>query len=231
MKHLLAFIIVIGIGSLCFAQQAKVIKVKGQQAIVEFPDDVKPKVGQVVEVGPGGSSTANTANLDAGIPGVGGRDHTVGISAAQFSYFNSSVTNKNTTALQLQGRFGWNLGQFEVGPIVGLSYSSTESISAMSFGGGGFVDVNLTPNQPGVDFVFGIGAEGMASSISQKVLSKETSSTEMTAAGGGFVKWFIPRTTVALRGDLDFYYDRITLGSTNTDTTGPLLKAGFQVYF
>jgi hypothetical protein len=232
MKHVLAALIVVMSGSVCFAQQAKIIKVKGQQAIVDFPADVKPQVGQILELGttapPPASEPVVRETISTTEPQ---RRFTAGIQALSLSYLNNSVSNKYTTAISLEGRGGMNQGQLEFGPILGLGYRSTDNYTYSQYYGGGFIDINLVPNRPGTALIYGIGGQGTIGSTTEKVYSKETNTTEYVGEGGPFLKWFIPKTTVALRSDGVFYYQRKSSGSTNEDNVGALVKAGFQVYF
>ena len=207
------------------ASQATVIKVKGRQAIVQFPADYVPAAGDKVEVAP--AEGMNTP-ID---PSSGSRAHTIGVSANISLISNSSSGNSgsssSSTNINVTGLYGWNFEIIEVGPTLGLSYKSSNGASATSFQGGGFIDYNLLPNKAGVKFVAGVGAQAYVGSSSP---SSGSSTSLLGIAGGGQFKWFCFGHQTALRGDLLADYER--QGSTITTTqTGVVMKLGIQTYF
>lgn len=207
------------------AQQARILKVKGQQAIVQFPPGTKPQVGQMLDVG-----SDATVGMNAGSAGAGARDNSIGV-ATELSFKNNSSSSKTTTAFSLAARYGWNMVDWEIGPSGLLSYRSIDGISATAFGIGGFFDYNLVPNVPGTEMVYGVGTE--VSFLSSSTSTSSVSTTVIDLFVGGFLKYFALKNTVALRGDAGLEYDRT--GRSNTSTTdantGLVIKGGLQVYF
>lgn len=226
MKYILMSLLMFTVGSVSFAQEAKVIKVKGQQAIVTFPSGVKPQVGQTIDLGGGGVSGES-----AGV-GTGSRNNVIDVSG-EFSIMNNSSTSQTTTALSLSGRYGWNMETMEYGPIVGLAYESAPGSSSRTLAAGGFFDFNFTPNKSGVRGVMGVTGDAQFGQISQQIASTaESTSTVMNFFVGGTYKYFGFADNVAIRGDAGLEYDRTTPSSgTASTSTGLMTRLGLSFYY
>lgn len=210
-----------------FAQQAKVLKVQGRKAIVQFPEESRPRVGQVLEIGgpvsiDGGSRTSHATGDRAMI--VGG--------SAELSNLTSSGASSSATRLGLDARYGWNKGEMEYGAIGGVTYYSTAASSSRRLEVGGFFDYNLVPNTPGTEIVYGGAALGKFGSLSSSAGNNEISGTLMTLEIGGQLKWFPLGNTVAVRGDLLYRIESVsdTVKAMATGS-GLVAKAGFYIYY
>lgn len=230
MKHLLNFLLVfasMGAASLAHAQQAKVIKVKGQQAIVQFPNGTAPMVGQTIDLNGGGEGGGASM---AAVPGS--REHLIALSMNLGAY--SSSAGGSRTEFALVGRYGWNMKIMEFGPIVQLGYLSLPGQSTRTIGGGGYFDFNFVENNPGVPFIYGVGAEAFYKQLNTSYASGATDSTEgdLELIAAGNVKWFGLNDHIALRGDagLDIQRSSVNSGATTT-LTGLLIRGGIAVYF
>ncbi|MBL7688973.1 MAG: hypothetical protein JNJ49_13135 [Bdellovibrionaceae bacterium] len=206
------------------AQQAKVLKVQGKKAIVQFPDDVKPRVGQLIEVGEGQSEGSMTAGH-----GAGSREMIVGGSAS-FTSLTTSSSSTSTSTLDLSGRYGWNKGEMEYGGLGSFYYTSTTGSSSRTIGVGGFFDYNVVPNTAGTELVYGAGAEALYAMVSTTTGSAETSATTLRFQGGGQMKWFPFGNTVAVRGDVVYRFQQ-NGGTTSSTTSGLVALGGLYVYF
>lgn len=204
---------------LAFGQTAKVLKVKGRNAVVAFPEGHEPEVGDTISLKKGGERT-----------GTGSRDYTLGLSGS-LAMISDSRTSKNTTTLAVDGRFGWNMAQYEAGPIGEFRYSTADDRSSRTLGLGGFFDFNFIPNVAGEELVYGAGVEGTYGQSTVTTASVENSSTEMAFFGGLFAKWF-GLGNFGVRGDAGYEYVRAnTQSGTTVTSSGFLVKAGLQVYF
>lgn len=211
------------------AQQAKVVKVQGRKAIVQFPDDIKPKVGQTFDVGGGVSMGGGGGN--------GSRAMIVG-GSAELSSLTTSTSSTSATALAVSGRYGWNKGQMEYGGIAGLTYSSSPGTSSRLLEVGGFFDYNMDPNDPGVEMVYGFGGLAKLGSAAATTGNTESTGMKMTFEGGGQLKWFPFGNSVAVRGDAVYRFisnngQALTGSATNTSNTvtGFVIYGGLYVYF
>ena len=210
-----------------FGQQAKVIKVKGKQAIVAFPDGMAPQVGQLLNISDG----SNDVSMKA--PSAGSRGHQIGfladISMVSSSTNGQSATNTSLSATNL--KYGWNQGIMEYGPTGVLSYSTGGGQTSTTIGGGGFFDYNLVPNKIGNDFVWGFGG---SAGISQTSVSNgfSTSTTAYDLFGGAQAKYFPFGNSIAVRADagLDYSSSSTSPGFTST-SVGLHVKGGLSAYF
>ena len=139
MKHLLSSLLVFA--PMLFvltaqAQQAKVIKVKGQQAIVQFPAGTAPVVGEMIPVGgsaevEGGGHTAR-----------GSRAHSLSVlgslsTASVKTEQGGTSISSSKTIFEVSGLYGWNLEIMEFGPLLSLHYDTQAGITNKIFGVGG----------------------------------------------------------------------------------------------
>jgi hypothetical protein len=214
----------VGLSSVASAQQAKVVKVSGKKAIVQFPDDARPRVGQMIDLGGGGeSSSGGGGGSDSRAMVIGG--------SAELSNLSTSGSSTSTTTLGATARYGWNAGDMEYGPLGVLEYETRTGYSKRTLGAGGFFDYNLVPNVPGTELVYGLGAEGQFASVSETTGNAEASSTQMTFQGGGQVKWFPLGNSVAIRGDAVYRYTSVSVAGVSANISGLVIKAGFYIYF
>ncbi|MDX9731949.1 MAG: hypothetical protein RBT63_09275 [Bdellovibrionales bacterium] len=202
------------------AQQAKVVKVQGRRAIVQFPDEARPTVGQTLELG--GKAVSSSG-------GSGSREQIIGGAASLDSI--SSGGGSSTSSLSVEGRYGWNKEIMEYGGLAVLHYSSSAGSSARHMGIGGFFDFNLVPNVAGTEFVYGAGAVASYGSTSTAVGAAETTGSIMAFEGGAQVKWFPLGNSVAIRGDAIYKYESISRGAVSGSSSGLGAKIGFYVYF
>ena len=233
MKHLLIALLVFAMAPFAQAQTAKVIKVKGQQAIVQFPSGTVPQVGQQMNVGPG--AVADSSGEP--VAGMGSRGNLIGLGLNQLYFLSNSQTSgastsKSRTGIKLNGRYGWNSGRMEYGPIATLEYESSDNSSVRVMAIGGFFDYNFTPNVSGVKSIYFAGADLSFGQEGTKIGPSDTTSTVIKGFVGGGIKWFGISDNFALRGEAGFYMDRSTPDSNNTVTNaGAMLRAGIANYF
>jgi hypothetical protein len=260
MRHLLIALLVIGNGSLVFAEQARIIKIKGNQAIVQFPPDAKFEVGQAVEIAGHDSSYARsnageaksyTLGLSGSLTSLSLDESRSNVSPAGYSTLFPS-TSKSSTTGSLVARFGWNRSLIEFGPLLETQLGLSGWDQRKAFLAGGFFDFNFAPNNGSNTFIYGVGAEGEVGYltgtytvlVNSANVDVTTSGPKYKGAGGVFVKWFAHQLPVAVRVDLQYSYDRTTenwsapattntsvTGSTTSTTSGVVGKLGMQVYF
>lgn len=208
------------------AQTAKVVKVSGKKAIVQFPDDARPRVGQTIDLSGGGGG-------DMGGGGGGGSRATIIGGSAALSNLTTTLGSNSAseTKLDVSARYGWNMGVMEYGAVAGFSYESEPATSKRILSAGGFFDYNLVPNTVGTMLVYGLGAEGTFGSTSDTTASNTTSGTSLTLQAGGQMKWFPLGNDVAIRGDFVYSYNSIPEAGTSRTISGFVVQGGLYVYF
>lgn len=230
-QFLAATIATIGLFSVApaFAQQAKVIKVQGKKAIVQFPDDARPHVGQMLELGSSGA--VSMSGTSGGGGGTGSRAMIVG-GSAELSSLTPSGGSTSTTKFAVDGRYGWNKDVMEYGALASILYSSTTGSSFRNLSAGGFFDYNLVPNTPGTEIVYGGMAVGKFGSAATSAGSAEVSGTVMTLEFGGQLKWFPLGNSVAIRGDVLYRLESVSDSiKASSSGSGLVARGGLYVYF
>lgn len=209
-----------------FSQQAKVVKVQGRRAIVQFPDDARPRVGQIIDLSAGGTSISG-----GGSSNTGDRSKIIG-GSAELSNLTPSGSSTSGTVFAVEGRYGWNNGMMEYGALGSLTYASSTATSLRILSVGGFFDYNLVPNTPGTEIVYGGAALGKFGQISLTTGATERSGTLMTIEVGGQLKWFPLGNTVAVRGDVLYRMESVSDTVRGfASGSGLVAKAGLYVYF
>ena len=214
------------INSEASAQQAKVVKVQGKKAIVQFPDDARPRVGQIIELG-GGDGVVSMSHSSGGA----GRAMIIG-GSAELSSLTASGASSSTTRLALDARYGWNKGEMEYGGIGRVDYASATATSRRALEVGGFFDYNLVPNTAGTEIVYGGAATAKFGSLSSSAGGTEITGTLMTLEVGGQMKWFPLGNSVAVRGDLLYRIESVSdTVKALAGGSGLVAKGGFYIYF
>lgn len=204
------------------AQSFKVLKVKGNKAIIQFSRGETLEKGESYSVSGEGPSESGSSG--------GARGKTVSFSSDLFTGSTSSGNGASSsrTSFDVAGRYGWNDGMMEYGPIASIAYLSIGGASTRAIGVGGFFDYNLVENKPGVDLVYGAGAQA---AIGQSSDSGGESGSLFTLDGGGQLKWFPFGHDTAIRLDAGLRYQRTSVSNITTTTTGLAIAAGLQTYF
>lgn len=207
------------ISSVSFAQQIRVLKVKGNKAMVEF-SGATLSPGKAYNLG-GGSSSSRARVASGSFIFHSGTDSATGTTGS---------TSASSSELNLVARYGWNMEQYEAGPI--LLYrnvdSNYQSVHYTSIGVGGFFDYNFTPNRMSESTIWAVTGEGTYGTFTPKSGSGGNS---MGLFAGGTLKWFGLTSSTALRADLGYDYQKITVGSSSINASGFTLRTGIATYF
>jgi hypothetical protein len=160
------------------------------------------------------------------------KQNTLGVDLAKVYVRNTLGTDNSAAGFSLLGNFGWNLGEFEFGPVIGASIEKGSIQTTTTITGGGFLDYNIEPNNGSQGLIYGIGTRGTIEYLETKVSEGSASFSNVTLfQAGPFIKWFLVKSLIALRGD--FVYESVSshLYQTTATDVGFTGKAGLQVYF
>jgi hypothetical protein len=230
-----AYLIIIGVvllASSAHAQTFRVKKVKGNRAVIELPKGVTLDEGSKYSIDASGVKEEMSLG-----DGSGTCAHTLGL---EFVFSSTSVETKtaiatsktNTSDFNVLGMYGWNTGQMEYGPILGLDWDKTGSTSTRTFSLGGFFDYNLIPNKVGTDLVYGVGGVlSLEFGSSDNSIGSSSSTNGYEFRAGPFLKWFGLGSSTCVRGDAVLDYDHTKTSTRETTETGIKLLAGLQTYF
>jgi hypothetical protein len=224
------------LSSAAHAQSFKVVKVKGNKAVIELPKGITLEKGEryTIDAEKSGESAAEVTSED-----TGSRARVVGGEADLFVGSTNRKTPTRSTSesgmqFSIAGKFGWNTGQLEYGPLLALAYESDSDSKNRTIAIGGFFDYNFTPNTFGVETIYGLGAMLSVGQIATETSASRTttdSSTILSFFAGPFAKWFVFGHSTCLRGDLGLRYSSLSEDSTTTTTTGLGGSVGFETYF
>ncbi len=234
---MIAVMSVISLSSIGQADQPRIIKVKGQQAIVQFPQGTTPIVGE--SLSPGGSGSSDSGSHS----GAGSRDHSLRMTIADLGIYTVSNGGGSRTQFDFatgsqagptyEVAYGWNLQNMEFGPVATLQYFSKTGESDRNINAGGFFDFNFVPNVIGQTFIYGVGAEVTFGQQTQTLAGGTDQTTSLLDLELlGTAKWFGLSDHFAVRGDAGFDMNRSTPPSgTATTATGLLIRASLAGYF
>ena len=218
MKQLVVILALFGLTVQAQAQKIKVRKVKGNQAIVQFTQAAPLVTGGVYEL----SSSDEFDDVHTG------RDRLVGLDLS-FKTLNveSDSGNASKTVFTMNAKFGWNLGNFEVGPKIQFESADDAGAKTSLLAAGGFGDFNMIPNAEGETFTYGVGAQlafgtRTSSSVDYNLLDGKL---------GPFAKWFPYGGTFAIRGDLLYGYQTQSSSDFDITESGLIFTAGITNYF
>ena len=217
-KKFILMTILLTLSSQAFAQKIKVRRVKGNQAVVEFSGGSLQQ-GQAYEL--------VQDEFSEGSSSASHRRYLVNLNFSLENTKSDASGAQNETDLSLSGRFGWNFGQFEFGPMLSYSSDMTGSITLNTLIAGGFADFNLIPNAPGEIFIYGIGGTAGAG---QREGSGSTISL-MSFTVMPFVKWFPTGGDLGFRIDAGYAYQKLGASGGDVTVTGIVATAGIIGYF
>lgn len=218
MRQLLLIALLTSFAAPSFAQKIKVRKVKGNTAIVESTGPLRP--GAVYDL-----ISPNDFSEDMGSTP---RKYLVGLNFVLTNTKSDAANSTNETDINLAIKFGWNLGTYELGPLVNYTMNHSNDVTQTTWKVGGFADYNFIPNVSGEAFIWGLGATG---SFGNWDKGNGTKVDIVDVFGGPFAKWFPTSSVVGFRVDLGFSYRRQTTTAGNATASGLASSAGIFAYF
>ena len=201
------------------AERAVIQQMKGRRAIIQFEKDIPFSVGQKIYLN---SEDGTELGVQKELRNPLERKNSISF-AAELS--SADTTPKATTAYAISGRYGWNMERYEYGPIGVFTFTKSTASSELSrYEFGGFFDLNMIPNKPGEDFIWGGYGEATIGSVKIGTAS-DKNLTVFT--GGAFAKWFIFSPMLAFR--INGFYSNEKQGSAARNITG--FEFGLTHYF
>lgn len=110
------------------------------------------------------------------------------------SFFKSDQLQEHM--IDLEGRYGWNFGDYELGPLMHIHLLDEGAGFNTDISLGGYFDYNLVSNVASEDFIYGLTAQGYGGN---REFTNGASSQIFAFGGGGYLSWFLMRSTAALR--------------------------------
>lgn len=110
------------------------------------------------------------------------------------SFFKSD--NLQEHQIDIEARYGWNYGDYEIGPLLHISLLDEGAGFNTDFYVGGYFDYNFNENVVSTDSVLGLTAQGYGGN---REFTNGSSSQIFSFGGGGFYTMYLMRSTTALR--------------------------------
>jgi hypothetical protein len=190
------------------ATQVKVMRKKGKYAIVSF-EGPSPEPGTVFNVQDPSQDFSENPSTPSG-----GRSNLFDFSTA----LAKPLIEDGGFSFSTSARYGWNLGQIEVGP--GLSFSKSTGVP-VGFGLLGFLDFNFFENTVKESFVPGLS------------LTADFTRLGANSFGGSFGVfgkfWFLRASQSALRVEAKFALSKVS--GLDGMFKAISLGAGIETYF
>jgi hypothetical protein len=225
------------------SSEIRVMRADGQRAIVQFPAGVQPEQGKTYTLSDGSRKASSSA-------GAGSRKWLLGGNVS-FASTGGSITTtidgeKETVksddslkTLTASPSFGYNFGRFEVGPSLGLNYTSDGEDSATTIALGGFFEGNIFSNEVGTQLVPFVRGDAMFGTQMQSNAEEGAVSPKVyTLIGSGGVKYFLsPESKSALRVQGGFSWVGVSTAvgengdSVRVNAYGPFVSFGVATYF
>lgn len=214
---LLGITLCLTFSSPAYAQKIRVLKTKGNQAVVEFSGgSLQP--GRAYELSSESFFEAASSS----------RNYVIHLNF-NFNNLNSDAAGASSeTDFNLAAQVGWNKGTFEFGPLVSFYSSGDSANTTTNTQLGAFSDFNMLPNVPGEPFIYGVGGSVRLGQIDTGVGAKTDT---MGFFLGPFAKWFPTSGPLGFRADFGYAYQKSSGGIGDTTATGLSANAGIIGYF
>ncbi|MES2803397.1 MAG: hypothetical protein V4654_12960 [Bdellovibrionota bacterium] len=142
------------------------------------------------------------------------------------SFFKSD--NLQEHQIDVEARYGWNYGDYEVGPLIHINLLDEGAGFNTDFYVGGYFDYNLSANVVGADAVYGLTAQGFGGN---REFTSGSSSQIFAFGGGGFLSWYLMNSSTALRFEGLIMQKKIATSSTSSNVLGFSGKMIFAFYY
>lgn len=203
--------------SMASAQKIRVLKIKGNQAMVEFSGG-SLKQGNAYELSTESFFEASSSP----------RNYVIHLNFNLNTLNSDAAEASSETDFNVVTQAGWNKGLYEFGPLLSFSSSGDNANTTTSLQLGVFGDLNLLPNLPGELFVYGVGGSFRMGQVDTGAGAK---SDTLGFFIGPFAKWFPTGAPVGFRADVGYAFQRISSGAGDTTATGLSATAGIIGYF
>ena len=142
------------------------------------------------------------------------------------SFFKSDQLQEHM--IDLEGRYGWNFGDYELGPLMHIQLLDEGAGFNTDIYLGGYFDYNLVSNVASEDFIYGLTAQGYGGN---REFTNGASSQIFAFGGGGYLSWFLIRSTTALRIEGLVQQKKIATSVASSNVLGFTGKMLLSFYF
>ncbi|MCC7403651.1 MAG: hypothetical protein IT288_04555 [Bdellovibrionales bacterium] len=218
-----------------FGQQVKVLKVKGDKAVIKIPKDMDISKGQTLTIG--GDGEEGDGEGGGAAKGSGSRNTALALGfemtsmSSETELASGAKTSGDSNEIALDVTYGWNKGWAEYGPVFGYESSDNGTTKRTGFSLGGYFEYNFKTNKPGEWMIPAAGAQ-----LAWSQLSSETNSA--SADGNGPMiqiyfscKMFPWSDNFAIAPILGYRMVNYDFSAYKTSMSGLVLAASLMGYF
>lgn len=142
------------------------------------------------------------------------------------SFFKAD--NLQEHQIDIEARYGWNYGDYELGPLVHINLLDEGAGFNTDIYVGGYFDYNLNPNVASEDTVYGLTAQAFGGN---REFTNGSSSQIFIFGAGGFLTWYLAGSTTALRFEGLAEQKKIATSTTSSSVFGFAGKMLLTFYF
>lgn len=219
-KYFLKLIILTASLQLNAATHIKVLKVKGNNAIIQSSEQLYPGDSFYLQEDP--LSQKVTYNQSAGFKS---RKNSLMLGGS-YTYFKADTVQD--TRASVQGRYGWNFVTIEPGLVIEASMVNSGPGPTTDLLAGGYFDYNLVPNRDPKSILYGFFALGTGG---VKLFSDGGSTNLLKLDLGFFSTLFFQDSSSAIRLEGFAGYQQIDAATSQTNLIGGGFRAFFVHYF
>lgn len=201
------------------AQNIKILKVKGNKAIIE--SNTLLIEGDEYNLEPKRFSE----DVSYSNQGLRSRKNSISLGASLETIQSSSNSGE---IISLNLRYGWNFSTIEIGPYAKYESNNIYGVQSSAYAIGGFLDYNLKPNKDGQQLIWGGTATLGFGSLNA---GAGTGTNILGVFLGGFNKWFIFGPQGALRSELGYKYEQRSRASSSTSSNGFIANLLISFYY
>lgn len=205
-----------------YAQKIKIKKAKGTSAIIE--SSIPLEEGQVYDL----VVESIAQEVDYKSMGLKPRQNSFSFGG---TFQNLSGSNYQNTNTSLQLRYGWNFSYLEFGFISQLSYEDLGGGATNFFQGGGYLDYNFISNRDPKYIIYGMTTDLIFGSKQFPESTGGGSAVVSEINAGGFVTWFLNKTTTAVRSEVFFDFQQISTTTKQNNVSGIGSRVLFLFYY
>jgi hypothetical protein len=205
-----------------YAEKITVKKVKGTQAIVETTTELVE--GQTYEL----AAQPLTEDVDYKQSVLRPRNNSLTLGAS-FDFVKSELLSSSQA--DFQARYGWSFSTLEFGVVIKFSSSDQGGGATTSFLGGGYFDYNLVNNRDPRNLIYGPFVLLATGSTQYPSAATGGSSTKLESNLGGFMTYFLAKTSTAIRGEAYYNYQQINTTAQQNSVAGFGMRGLLVFYF
>lgn len=222
-RLILSFFTAFTITSLSHAAESFTVKkTKGRQAVIESSIPLVEGETYIIQT----SKQSGLISEDVTYPRSNRSRENSFSAGINSSFFKAD--NLQEHQIDIEGRYGWNFGDYEVGPLLHIGLLDEGAGFNTDFYVGGYFDYNITPNVGREEMVYGVTAQAYGGN---REFTNGASSQVLAMGAGGFLSWYLMGSTTALRFEGLVQSKKIATSTTSASAIGFVGNMIFAFYY